>query len=830
MRIAPVFVVVPLLILLLTWLSLRSANLDAELFDHALGELDRFGMVEAGLDRDVLNARAGLLRNYDPLVNDVQSLYASLARLRETVAGDAQMLKVIDQLTLSVHRQEDLVEQFKSGNALLRNSLAYFSLFSDRLVPADQVESLTPGVGALVAAMLRLTLDTSSGTALAVQDRLDELARQPVSPGDTDAVQALLAHGRLLHTLLPATDKVLKSLCGAQDKANRELVRTMILARQVASRSTASRFRIVLYVTSLTLVAALVYLVLQVRARARVLQRRAAFEHALAGISLRFLRAPQNLDANIDQALAEMAEAVRADRAYFVLSGASPRLHKWCKPGESFPPDWPQSALYLATKSNRNRDGVIYLPNVKRLAPKPESDAYAAFGVKGLAWALGSTSNGSDALLGFEVVLHPYNIKPSDEHGLWRMALTIIVNAIEQNFAEAEKARLEMRLQQARRMETLGAFASGIAHNFNNIVGAILGFAEMAQAQVEADSRPGRNVVAIHKSAERARDLVDQILAFGRRRDTRRGRVNVQSVIGEAEILLNASLPQGIELVIHEVPEAAVSGEAAQLQQVILNLCGNAAQAMDGSGRVEVETHIDEIVRTRSLSHGDLRPGSYVCIAISDAGCGMDEATLDRIFEPFFTMRLDGNGLGLATVREIVREYGGAMNVESTPGKGSRFEAWLPCLTGAEPRAVEEMPVLPLGRGETVLMVEANVEQLLRNEEVLAALGYEPIGFSSAEDALASCRMAPGRFDAFVISHLAPAKAALELADALHKLAPDQPIVLATAAAEEIDARTMLSIGISEVVRRPLVAAELATALARTLAPDFPDRRRAANS
>lgn len=826
MRTAPVFVAVPLLILLLTWLSLRSANLDAELFDHALGELDHFGMIEAGLDRDVLNARAGLLRNYDPLVNDVQSLYLSLARLHATVASDEQMVKVVDQLALSVHRQEDLVEQFKSGNALLRNSLAYFSMFSDRLVPADQVESLTPGVGALVAAMLRLTLDTSSGTVLAVQDRLDELARQPVSPGDTDAVQALLAHGRLLHTLLPATDKVLKSLCSAQDKANRELVRTMILARQVASRSTAGRFRIVLYVTSLILVAALVYLVLQVRARARVLQRRAAFEHALAGISLRFLRAPQNLDANIDQALAEMAEAVRADRAYFILSGPSSRLHKWCKPDESFPPDWPQSALALAAKSSQSRNGVIYLPNVKCLAPKAESDAYAAFGVKGLAWALGSTSNGADVLLGFEVVVHPCNIKPSDEYGLWRMALNIIVNAIEQNFAEAEKVRLEMRLQQARRMETLGAFASGIAHNFNNIVGAILGFAEMAQAQVAADSRPGRNVVAIHQSAERARDLVDQILAFGRRRDTRRGRVKMQSVVAEAETLLNASLPSGVELVIHEVPEAAVSGEAAQLQQVILNLCGNAAQVMDGRGRVEVETRVDEIAQTRSLSHGDLRPGHYVCIAVSDTGCGMDEATLDRIFEPFFTMRLDGNGLGLATVRE----YGGAMNVESTPGKGSRFEAWLPCLTGTEASAEEEMPVLPLGRGETVLMMEANVEQLLRNEEVLAALGYEPIGFSSAEDALASCRTAPGRFDAFVIGHLVPAKAALEFAGALHKLAPDLPIILATSSAEEIDARTMLSAGIAEVVRRPLVAAELATALARTLAPDFSDHRRAANS
>ncbi len=826
MKIAPAFVAVPLLILLLTWLSLRAANLDAELFDHALGELDHFGMVEAGLDRDVLNARSGLLRNYDPLVNEVHAIHASIARLREAVAADEQMVKIVDQLEQSARRREDLIEQFKSSNALLRNSLAYFSMFSDRLVPADQVESLTPGVGALVAAMLRLTLDTSSATALAVQDRLDELSRQPVSPGDADAVQALLAHGRLLHNLLPATDKILKALCSSADKANRKLVRALILSHQDTSRATARLFRIVLYVASLILVAALVYLGMQVRARAFVLQRRAAFEHALAGISIRFLRAPQNLDANIDQALADMAESIRADRAYFLLSGPAPRLHKWCRPGDSFPPGWPQSAPALAAKSSRNREGVVYLPNVK-LAPKAESDAYAAFGAKGLAWALGSASNGAEVLLGFEIVHRPCNIRPSDEHGLWRMALNVIVNAVEQNLTESEKARLEKRLQQARRMETLGAFASGIAHNFNNIVGAILGFAEMAQAQVAADSRPGRNVVAIHRSAERARDLVDQILAFGRR-DVRRGRVNLPSLIAEAETLLRASLPPGIKLVIHEVPEAAISAETAQLQQVILNLCSNAAQAMYGRGYVEMETRIEEITRTKSLSHGDLRPGRYVCIAVSDTGCGMDEATLDRIFELFFTMRPDGNGLGLATVREIVREYGGAMNVESSPSKGSRFEAWLPCLTGLERCVAEDMPVLPLGRGETVLMMEANVEQLLRDEEILAALGYEPIGFSSAEDALASCRMEPERFDAFVIGHLVQARGELELAEALHKIAPHLPIILATACAEEIDARTMLSTGISEVVRRPLVASELAAALARTVESDFPDRRRAA--
>jgi signal transduction histidine kinase/CheY-like chemotaxis protein len=623
----------------------------------------------------------------------------------------------------------------------------------------------------------------------------------------------------------------LKSLCSEPEKANRRQVRALIMAHQDASSDTARKFRLVLYIASLILVAALVYLGVQLRVRARLLQRRARFEHALTGISMRFLRMPQNLDANIDQALAEMADCIGADRAYFVLSAPSPRLHTWCREGVSFPPNWPQLAPILAAKSSQNIDGIIYVPNVKRVAHKAERDVCAAFGLKGWACAAGAASNNAGVLLGFDVVKRPCGVWLNDECGMWRMALNVMVNAVEQNFIESEKARLEIRLQQARRMETLGAFASGIAHNFNNIFGAILGFAEMAQAQVTFDSRPGRHIGAIRQSAERARDLVDQILAFGRYRDTRRGHVSVPALMAETATLLNASLPPAIDLVIRETPRTAVvSAEMAQLQQVILNLCSNAAHAMEGSGCVEVETRVYESGLARSLSHGTLQPGCFVCIAVSDSGCGMEDETLERIFEPFFTMRSNGNGLGLATVREIVREYGGAMNVESIPGRGSRFEVWLPCLTASEPRIPEKAPVLPLGHGQTVLMLEANGDQLLRSEEILAALGYEPIGFSSAEDALTACRETPERFDAFVIGHLAPAKAAFELAAALHKIVPDLPIVLATVRAGELDARGLLGTGISEVVRCPLDAHEIAMALARSREPGFADRRHAAAS
>src|SRR5215467_7090743 len=177
-------------------------------------------------------------------------------------------------------------------------------------------------------------------------------------------------------------------------------------------------------------------------------------------------------------------------------------------------------------------------------------------------------------------------------------------------------------------METVGALASGIAHNFNNIVGAILGYTEMAEAQQASDSQLARNLGEIRRAGERARDLVDQILAFGARRDVRRTPVSVKGLVAETSSLLQASLPSRIELVIHEVPDAAVvSGELGQLQQVILNLCSNAAQAMEQVGCVEIETVLREITGAQSLTHGDLAPGRHVRIAVSDTGCGIDEAT-----------------------------------------------------------------------------------------------------------------------------------------------------------------------------------------------------------
>jgi CheY-like chemotaxis protein len=185
-----------------------------------------------------------------------------------------------------------------------------------------------------------------------------------------------------------------------------------------------------------------------------------------------------------------------------------------------------------------------------------------------------------------------------------------------------------------------------------------------------------------------------------------------------------------------------------------------------------------------------------------------------RLFEPFFTTRLAGTGLGLATVHEIVSDHDGAMNVQSEPGHGSRFEAWLPATTAG---SAEPVKPLPLGRGETVLVVESERERLLRDEEMLAALGYEPVGFERPADALAACCSGPGRFDVILISDASQTHGVPDLAHAMHGIAPRQPLLLVTASTIEIGIDALAKAGVSEVLRRPLASADLAAALARCL-------------
>lgn len=708
-----------------------------------------------------------------------------------------------------------LVEQFKSNNALLQNSLAYFVVFSVRFVAADKSSPLVPAVSGLATAVLHLTLDTSPYSTRQLQERLNEVSQQLFAASDTETIEALLAHGRLLRDLLPATDAVLKGLLATPSVKEHEELRAMIAGRQQTSRAAARRFRLALYATSVFLVGILGHLGLRVRRRNLALRRRAAVEHVIAGISTRFIDAPSSeIGTLVEQALARLADVVGADRAYFLLPGSPVRARVWCREGATLPPRWPDQVMELSARCGSSADGVILVPRVDRLLPGKDRDDLGAAGLRGRVCIAGLGENDA-GVLGFDM-MRSHRPAAVDELRLLRMARDAIANAIGRDLLEKEKARLKKRLEQARRLETVGALASGIAHNFNNFVGAIRGYAEMAQAELASDRPPLRSLDEIHRVGERASALVDQIMAFGRERDTVRRPISVRSLIADAAALLRALLPSSCSLAIHDVPDVAVRGSPVHLQQAIVNLCNNAAQAMGNAGRIEIESSVGQIAGIREFTHGALEHGRYARIAVSDSGRGMDEVTLGRLFEPFFTTRVGGNGLGLATVREIVREHGGAMNVEGSLGVGSRFEMWLPCAAAAEREPGDAEPPLALGRGETLLVIDGNRELVLRYEEVLAALGYEPVGFTDADAALSACREAPRRFDALVVG-VSRQTTVPDLAVAVRRIAPDLPILLAMASADGTSAEVLMTAGISEIVHRPLISTEIALALTLAL-------------
>jgi signal transduction histidine kinase len=557
----------------------------------------------------------------------------------------------------------------------------------------------------------------------------------------------------------------------------------------------------------------MILLGLRLERRARHMRRRADIEHVIAGISTRFINARSEfVPVHIERALEELSHCLGADRAYFIAGGAEPRAYLWRRPGVHFPPGGPQSTLSAASQVRDRPGGMI---RVRHDSTLPMDDVAMLGGTSDWFCVSATGDEAGEGLLGFESLDGELRLSDGDT-GLWRMAFDSIAHALEREQLEEERRDLEAKLQQARRMETIGTLASGIAHNFNNIVGAILGYAEMALSQMRAGSRPAENLAEIRRAGERARDLIDQILSFGRRSDAGRQRVRLDALIGEARALLAATLPSTVRF---EVARGAgqgivLDGIPGQLQQVLINICNNAVQALDGSGVIRLEVQRIDNAAPLALAHAQLPAGRYVAISIADDGRGMDEATREQVFEPFFTTRAEGNGLGLATALEIVSAHGGDITVESAVGAGTRFDIWLPCdaREGVGPRALEP---LARGNGEAVMICEPDRDLLMKQEEIIAALGYEPVGFGRLAELEEAYAATPWGFDVALLCCPHMVASRLEAVAALRRTAPSLPIILAVATSTGLDGPMLAAAGVTEIIGLPLNSCELADALAR---------------
>jgi PAS domain S-box-containing protein len=386
--------------------------------------------------------------------------------------------------------------------------------------------------------------------------------------------------------------------------------------------------------------------------------------------------------------------------------------------------------------------------------------------------------------------------------------------------AQAEKEHLEAQLRQSQKMEAMGTLAGGIAHDFNNILGAVLGYGEMAQQQAAPGSSMRRYLDNVMHAAGRAKTLVDRILGFSRSGLGERVAVNVQSVVEETLELLAGSLPAGIRLdKTLAAGDAAVIGDATHLHQVAMNLCTNALQAMERGGVLSVVLERVELSSQRVLSRGNLWPGPYVRFIVSDTGTGIPPAVLERMFDPFFTTKGvgEGTGLGLSLVHGIVAELGGAIDVATTPGKGTKFEIWLPLAGEAGKPVVEAVAELPRGHGETVMIVDDERPLLALATETLEDLGYQAVGFESSTAALEAFRTEPERFDLILTDEAMPDLVGAELAREVRRIAPGVAIILMSGHGGTQLTQTAAAVGAQEVLHKPLQRRGLAESLARVL-------------
>ena len=389
----------------------------------------------------------------------------------------------------------------------------------------------------------------------------------------------------------------------------------------------------------------------------------------------------------------------------------------------------------------------------------------------------------------------------------------------DRKLAQAEREQLEGQLRQAQKLEAIGTLAGGIAHDFNNILAAILGYGEMAQRNAAEGSSLRRHIDAALSAAMRAKSLVERILAFSRSGMGERVPVHVQSVVEEALEQIAASLPPGISLERDlAAGHAAVFGDPTQVHQVVLNLCANAVQAMPQGGILAVSVRNERFEQARVCTTSCLEPGAYLCPAVRDSGVGIAPRVLERIFDPFFTTKEIGvgTGLGLSLVHGIVTDLGGGIDVQSQLGSGTTLTVYLPwssCVAPAMP--VEQ--VVAQGAGETVLLVDDERALVALGEEMMAQLGYEPVGFASSTAALESLRATPGRFDVVLTDEAMPEMTGSELAREIRKIRPDIPIVLMSGYVTPALTARAQELGIAEVLPKPLVQGDIARGLASAL-------------
>jgi signal transduction histidine kinase/CheY-like chemotaxis protein len=403
-------------------------------------------------------------------------------------------------------------------------------------------------------------------------------------------------------------------------------------------------------------------------------------------------------------------------------------------------------------------------------------------------------------------------------------AITVTRDITERMAAEAERTRLEEQLRQAQKMEAIGHLAGGIAHDFNNILTAILGYVVLASERQEAtgDAKVKRYLEQARASARRAQDLIQQLLTFARGRRGDRSPISLPALVQEAHTFVRSVMPATLELhmKIHEVPE--VFADAVQLEQVLLNLCINARDALNGVGTVNVAVRPVAAADIVCASCGKRIAGDFVELSVRDSGPGIPPEVLERIFEPFYSTKPvgKGSGMGLAVVHGIVHEHGGHVIVDTFAGQGTAFRILLPPTEGTVAASAylnasmaELQPRRSRLRGRVLIVDdEQSVAEFMR--ELLDSWVLEASVAGEPEAALAMIQVNAEAYDLVITDQTMPRMSGLQLAEEISRMKAAPPVVLFTGYADAIDPARLSAAGVKGLVHKPLDLGELRTVIA----------------
>ncbi|MHC1727455.1 MAG: response regulator [Syntrophobacteraceae bacterium] len=388
---------------------------------------------------------------------------------------------------------------------------------------------------------------------------------------------------------------------------------------------------------------------------------------------------------------------------------------------------------------------------------------------------------------------------------------------------EAERLLLLQHLQRSQRMEAIGTLASGIAHDFNNILAVLIGCNELALLRTPKESKACGHIEMALSAGERAKDLVKQILAFSRQGEEERKPIQITDTVKDVLKFMRASLPATIEIreeLDHDIGN--ILGDPVQIHQILMNLCTNAHHAMREKGGVlEVRLISIDLGPGAAVIHPDLKPGPYVKVTVKDTGCGMDEATMEKIFDPYFTTREKGvgTGLGLAVVHGLVQNHCGAITLESEIGKGSVFNLYFPVIHKEVVMETWIQEGIPTGH-EHILLVDDEQFLLEMCREMLEHLGYSVDARASSMDALALFRDHPDRFDLVITDMTMPNMTGDKLAQELLRIRPEVPILVCTGYSEKSTDEHARAMGVRAFVMKPVLMARMARAIRDALDRD----------